>query len=458
MKWHHATIRDSADFTPGSFRTIRTPVDPDGPRFVIGRLVGQTTTSAQAVLIPATWSHDHAREWTSRQGWRVLRWTWANPGVDVDRVSAALRRAWNYNAQVRIDIEAGNYDLARGATSLVKMALQSAAAGVGMELRDNPDAEQFTTSQTHIREAVAHLVQADRNLAAGNAAAALEAVESAAGHLDQALARLDPQTYGKTPPQNPCSSATNAAPAAWNPGPDDNPTRADPKLRAYWIADARKRGVPAVEWRHPTAGLILSSPKRKASAAKWQAHVGEEIKRVGGKVVRWYPVRRPATKRNPPASPSSNPRQLVKLGDVLELRFIDGKGFRWKRGEAAILAPPGAERLAAGHVHLLLCPVAAAKPAPGRKPGEKAAKTYQTWHAAMPATSAGRRAELPGPGEFGERIGRVKSIVYFSKKWGTRESYIHRFAEPYPIVSKGPRGCYDLHGGRFRVTSRGLVD
>lgn len=396
-KFHHATIREPGDFTPGSFRTIRTSkaLDADGaPRFIIGRLKGQTTPTPQAVLFPDYWTRRRVDEWLSFSGKRPIRVEWANPHLSEGNAAglrSALEFCLDHVRGARRYIEVGDSEFAKSETNLAEKALHRAAGFAGLALRTNPNEERYTSAQTHIREAIVHLVQADKDESKGQLAAALEAVESAADHIDKALASMAPDVYGGKPTRNVCAL------------PDRNPPAA---------------GGRAVKW-HPCRGPACKSGKRKAA--------------------------------NPAA-----PRQLVRLGDVLELRMADGSTHKWARGERAMLVSPGVEKSSAGRASIIVAGVKAAKPAP-RGPHKTSERTHETWHGVLP--TGAKVADIPGPDEFQKAAGRVKAIVYYSLKWHDRASYIHEFqADALPGLFAGPRGTYEIRGGQFRVTARGIVN
>jgi len=463
-KFHHATIREPSDFTAGSFRTIKPSKaidDQDAPRFVIGRLKGQTTTTTQAVLLPDYWTPRRVHEWLSASGRRPIRVAWANPDTDRDRLRSALERTKRYAMEAIADLEDGNTSGAIVGMRAAAAAANSAALHAGVRLRANPGAEQYTSAQTSIREAIIHLVQADKNIGAGQSAAALEAVESAADHIDKALERLDPETYGTGKKRNVCEPPDRNPPAAGAQGttpqanePQDNPFKRDTFALRAMVTEASRRGLQGVEWKHPTAGWIFTTSAKPETFAAFKTRQAARIKAAGGRSVKWHPCRGPACKRK--AKNPAAPRQLVRLGDILELRMADGSTHKWARGERAMLVSPGVEKSSAGRASIIIAGVKSARPAP-RGPHKTSERTHETWHGALP--TGAKVADIPGPDEFQRAAGRVKAIVYYSLKWHDRASYIHEFkADALPGLFAGPRGTYEIRGGKFRVTARGIVN
>jgi len=457
-KYHHATIREPGDFEPGSFRTLIFPETGGVPaRVIIGRLKGETKTTTQALLFPAYWTRRRVEEWIDQAGRSALRIEWANPEGDSERqrLAGAIARIHRHTLEALHALEAG--DLIEAEGDIRAAVASSQAAALHLErLRHNPGpGEEYTQPQTHIREALAHLAQADRNVARHEYPAALEALGAAAQHVKTARGFLA-EASDVDAARNPCHPARNPeakgtkAPT-WNPG--HNEGKVDPRLRKTWLADARARGVPAVEWHHPKVGRILSYPKRgPVHFETWRAKVAERIKQIGGRVVRWYPLHKKA-KRNPPP-----PRQLVRLGDVREVHLESGKGYRWKAGEAALLTPPGTEKESRGKGRLIMAPLRAAKPAGGSGPHKTSERTFETWHGKLPTARKSQIADIPGPDEFSRRIGQVKAIVYSSAKWQKKPaSYIHEFEGPLPTLYAGPHDSFEIRGGAFRVTARGIV-
>jgi hypothetical protein len=459
-KFHHATIREAADFEPGSFRTLKFPETGGVPaRVIIGRVRGETKTTTQALLFPAYWTRRRVEEWIDQAGRRALRIAWANPEGDGDRLRAALERIKRYAAEALADLRDGN---ARGAEFGIRAAAaaaNSAALAASRVLRENPSEERYTTAQTHIREALAHLIQADRDSGKGETSSALEALEAAHEHIDQAQDRL---TEAEVATANPCRPARNPTaqgtkPTHWNPSPTDNPYKPDRWALDAYRRKARAAGLHGVTWKHPTAGYIFTHSPHREPFATFKERESERIRKLGGKVGAWYPVRGSSGASSPKKNPPP-PRQLVRLGDVLEVHLASGKGYRWKKGEAAMLVSPGLEKDSRGRGRLVLSPLRGARPAGGKGPHKTSERTYETWHGKLPKAKKSQIADVPGPDEFGKTIGQVKAIVYSSTKWQTKPaSYIHEFEAPLPTLYAGPVGTFEIRGGGFRVTARGIV-
>lgn len=386
-----------------------------------------------------------------------------------------IRRADKFVAYAKTDLEHGHVESAKAMVAEAAQAVRFAAVWAGVELRRNPGEESTTTAQTHIREALAHLAQAEKDAGKQDAPTALEQLDAAAEHIGAAVERIGGNTKADA---NPCRPERNSAattraylagwaaekrrqereknPPTWNPSPLDNPFRMDRWALDAYRKQAKARGLQAVAWKHPTAGYIFTHSKGHEAFAEFKKRQAERIAGAGGKVVKWYPVRSSSSsssRKNPPP-----PRQLVRLGDVLEIHLANGKGLRWGKGEAALLTQPGTEKEARGKGRLILAPLRAVKGTGGAGPHKTSERTYETWHGKLPTASKSQVADVPGLDEFTKAIGQVKAVVYSSTKWQTRAaSYIHDFEAPLPRLYAGPKGTYEIRGGGFRVTARGIV-
>lgn len=170
----------------------------------------------------------------------------------------------------------------------------------------------------------------------------------------------------------------------------------------------------------------------------------------------------PSPAANPSPAPAENPRELVQIGIARQLDLEDGTRFRWTVAEGwPVLVEAGAESAEAGRARVyLVSPGTRGAPGPAGDVGERAARTFSTWHGFDARKSY--QLDVPAPGEF-KACGRAVQIVYRSDKWeGRPVDYVHDFkrSDPPDVLCCGaadsPRAMM-LRGGQLRVTRRGLV-
>lgn len=95
---------------------------------------------------------------------------------------------------------------------------------------------------------------------------------------------------------------------------------------------------------------------------------------------------------------------------------------------------------------------------PGRPPIgalAQAQRVYKTFHGFGSARV--ERANMKPTPRALAKIGPVVRIDYLSNKWDRRRRrYTHDTKAPHPVLYAGADGSFHLHGGKLRVTQRGL--
>lgn len=144
----------------------------------------------------------------------------------------------------------------------------------------------------------------------------------------------------------------------------------------------------------------------------------------------------------PPVIPST----LVELGRAVELECGEYR-WRWSKKDDFILCSSESGT----KLFIFARPKSVVER--GTFDPDKAKSLYQTFNRREDDQYLAGRIPTPR-----RSIGRAKSVVYSSDKFGRRYEYIHHFKSP-PILwvdnAKTPR-IVALTGGKIRVTQRGI--
>ena len=147
----------------------------------------------------------------------------------------------------------------------------------------------------------------------------------------------------------------------------------------------------------------------------------------------------------------ANPAHLVALGWLTELVLEpSGRTVRIPRG-TLLAYDPRAKKL--GLVLVYGCRTSKAR-APS-----SAAKEYARTHWGERGAWGISSGEAPDARKGAPVVGALRSITYTTKKGGdfSLTDYIHPFEGILPTLVEGSRGRVQIHGGSYRVTSRGIV-
>jgi hypothetical protein len=484
--YHRARIEDPGRFRPDSFRSKWIA---DGVLVVVGKRPRARKTEAQAILFDkAKFTPDDARAWIHTHGYTAKRWDWGNPDamiVNNPDVARRLREHAEDLQKIARELQgnpkrqtpretppppaahnpvpihgkgSGKEILAAArAHKMHAVRWRSPTQGEILSVRGGRWTEFRSRLLAMIRAEGGRVVRWYRYRANPLDRAALE---DAIRDLARALRAME-----RTPHPD-CGEAKRMVAAA-----RDAIGRARAAVRNPAEPDE------AEEWTEPQTHLDealahLDQLDRQADATAEQLgvirqHIEDAIAALPDDEPaddEDHDPRAAADARNPCAPARNAPpvRQLVQLGDVLELRLSDGRAWTWGPGERAMLVSPGIEKDSAGRGRIIVARLVKVRPVPeGKGPHKTSERTYETWAARLPKSAEARIADVPGPDEFNEPVGRLASIVYRSDKWQTRRrgvSYVHDFGpDKLPQLVAGPRGSFEIRGGAFRVTARGIV-
>jgi hypothetical protein len=424
---HAARIAPPEEFRADSFRRKR--IAP-GVTLVLGKRGRERATSTQSIRFAEDqFTADQARAWLERQGYRPTAFEAANAGENPD----GARREATLRAAPVEQIDRAAHDLVRIASRLQADVYPVSALGRG----------------GYVAAAVALIEAASATARASALEDPFELLDVARSKIDDAINLVPHLMPRRNEPENPENDLA------------ENP--ADPFWREAGLRELQRKRRHGAIWQTKRGDTILTE-SREPDFARFKASLSERVKRSGGRIVSWHPYRGNPEAANPTTSPApeGNPRELVQIGIARQLDLEDGTRFRWTVAEAwPVLVEAGAESAEAGRARVyLVSPGTRGAPGPAGDAGERAARTFETWHG-FDARKV-YQLDVPEPGEF-KACGRAAQIVYRSDKWeGRPVDYVHDFkrSDPPDVLCCGaadsPRALM-LRGGQLRVTRRGLV-
>jgi hypothetical protein len=146
----------------------------------------------------------------------------------------------------------------------------------------------------------------------------------------------------------------------------------------------------------------------------------------------------------------ANPAGLVALGDLSRIELVGGRVIVAPR-RTVLAYYPGGRRGS-------LVVVFGCKKSRARPPAS-AAKEYAAKHWGEVGAWGISSGEAPDVRGSHPRAPKIAKITYTTKKGGDSAlvDYVHDFEETLPSYIKGTGRKWQIHGGSYRVTDRGIV-
>lgn len=147
--------------------------------------------------------------------------------------------------------------------------------------------------------------------------------------------------------------------------------------------------------------------------------------------------------------------ELVAMGRLVELTYADADtGETVSRRPGGRAVPFLSEHLRTGDLYIV--PGGRARRA---KPTDEGMSRWDliNWGERAPDVTRRLLPPVRRRDDF-EEIGELLAVTYDSDKSGEQTHWVHDFEEPRPVlVEHLPSGHWFIHGGRYKVTERGIV-